>query len=1036
MNRVETAIAAGRCVLVFGSRALQDVEALGELRRRGAIPSTVLVGDPPSPALPLGPDVLAPALTKEGGVIVLVEADTLDAAGLATLAAMVQSAPHKPRLVVAARAFNPFMLPTPLRLLKFEHEKFRAKDFLQSLPVPAPVVVATAAAAVAVVAEEPKKKTGGAPKVQFVGREEELAALKGFLATGGPIAVVGPQGIGKHWLVDRALQGGPYRRLPDFHVGWGSEGDSLLARLAMFGEKAGDRRLADLLRSPGTRPPPAEIVALAVEMLNLPAAADVVFVIDRLEHVMRRDGTFHRESRLEMVLRALLTGTYAARVVFLTTIRPRFYREGEGANLRVLDLAGLKGRELHEIFEAYRVDDFPREHFGDIINRVYGHPVAVRLFALAVRGAEDRAELMDNKRFMQMADVGDLEPLRRRFQKAVEALPEDERRALGVLAHFRLPFTAAEAEELGYDRRMRLALLGRGVIESGLEETGDRTFRVHPLVQAALSDRETSDFQLFERLGEGTLNKASRAEGLERLALAQEGNRLLFAAHRIRNRMRVPYPDHDPALESLRGLIRSKKPRLDLAEQRLAECLNLDPTNPELLLMRAELLIAKKATPELIQAAYDEAAQAAPTPEVFHQEATWHQAKTSGRGKAAAALEKAVALFPNSGRLRRRLAGILVDQNKLDEAVEMLKAAMELEPMMPDSYGLLGEIHLIRGPTWYDAAEEALMEARRLDPDNALHMARLGALLVERAEADPTRREEAIRLLESAISADGKNYLSHLYLGRMLVDGLSAPSEDGAPPDPIQVDRADYLLKKAAKLEERAALPLVERARIAILRKEWGEADQLLEKAMRLEPACHEAFNVRGAMLMAQGHIFPALSEFQRALERSPKESKARPAYERSIAQCRVLIESGAAIEMAKQAEASGLAAPEVRPHDAVRREPGKTTRRRRGRRGEAAVDEASGEAGEAALAGEDSHPHDEAGGPPAHGGSGDEGDDNSRHDGGRPEDDHAESAQPDEAQPDEAQPAAARPEDGPAEQGRVEGTDADDAPPEPTEGA
>ena len=284
-------------------------------------------------------------------------------------------------------------------------------------------VAPAAVAAVAAPAEEPKKKTGGAPRVQFVGREEELAAAREILGTGGPVAIVGPQGSGKHWLVERALQGTAYRRIPDFHVGWGSEADSLLARLAMFGEKAGDRRLADALRSPDTRPPPAELVALAVEMLNLPAAADVVFVIDRLEHVMRRDGTFHRESRLEMILRALLVGSYAARVVFLTTIRPRFYREGEGANLRVIELGGLKGRELHEIFEAYRVEDFPREHFGDIINRVFGHPIAVRLFALAVRGTEDRNELMENKRFMQMADVGDLEPIRRRLQKAVEALP-------------------------------------------------------------------------------------------------------------------------------------------------------------------------------------------------------------------------------------------------------------------------------------------------------------------------------------------------------------------------------------------------------------------------------------------------------------------------------------------------------------------------------------------------------------------------------------------------------------------------------------
>src|SRR5204863_8000013 len=127
----------------------------------------------------------------------------------------------------------------------------------QSLPIPtaAPVVVAAPV-------EEPKKKGSGAPRAAFVGREEELAA---FTEMGtGPIAVVGPAGIGKRWPVEKAIQG--QKRIPDFHVGWGSEADSLFARLAMHGGEVGDRRLGEALRTPEGRPPPTELVQPALDI--------------------------------------------------------------------------------------------------------------------------------------------------------------------------------------------------------------------------------------------------------------------------------------------------------------------------------------------------------------------------------------------------------------------------------------------------------------------------------------------------------------------------------------------------------------------------------------------------------------------------------------------------------------------------------------------------------------------------------------------------------------------------------------------------
>ncbi len=930
MNRVETAIQEGRCVLVFGARALQDADTVGELRRRNSIPSIVLAGEPVPPALLPSVEALAPALSRDGGVIALVEADTTDAAGLNAIAIAVAEAKHKPRLVVVARAFNPFNLPAALRMLKFDHEKKKAKEFLFSLPVPAASVPAVVAA------EEPKdkdkdKRKGGAPRAAFVGREEELPQLREMLAAGGPVVVSGPPGVGKRWLVEQALTGQPYTRIPDFLVGWGCETDALLARIALAGEKAGDGRLAEALRSPDSRPAPVALAALAADVLA--ALKDTVMVVDRLEHVLRRDGTFHRESRFELLLRALLLGR--ARVVFLSSVRPRFYREGEGAELRVLPLAGLKGRELHAIFDAYRVEDFARDNFGDIHERIHGHPFAARMFAVAVRDPEHRDELLANKKFMRLDAVEDLEPVKRRVQKQLESLSDAERAALTQIAHFRLPYTAADAKFIEIDRDVRLSLQARGLLDQLPETGGERQWHVHPLVHAQLPHRETSDYALLEALGDHYVRRAEAAEGLQKLVLAQEGNRLLFEAHRIRNRHRMPYPDNDPALESIRGMVRSKKPRFDLAEQRLAETLKMDPANTELHLLRAELGVATKAAPELVQEVFEGAQTKAPTPEAFHLEANWHQSRSGGRGRAAAALERAIVVFPENARLRRRLAGILVDQNKFDEAVATLKVAMDLEPMMPDTYGLLGEIHMRQGAAGYEAAEAALTEARRLDPESPLHMGRLGALIIERGELDDARAATAQELLTSAITADGKSYAALLYLGRMLID------REG------DLDQASWALKKATKLDDRAAMPLVELARVAIRKGDLVEAGQLLDRAVRNEPSCHSAFYVRGELAWAMQNPFLALSEFQRAVERSQKDSKARGRYEEAIGRMRVLIESGAFAHMQKAAEEAAAveAAQAAASAAGMRREPGKTTqRRRRGRGGERAAEGAPGD--------------------------------------------------------------------------------------------
>jgi Tfp pilus assembly protein PilF len=408
----------------------------------------------------------------------------------------------------------------------------------------------------------------------------------------------------------------------------------------------------------------------------------------------------------------------------------------------------------------------------------------------------------------------------------------------------------------------------------------------------------------------------------------------------------MPYPDNDPTLEALRGMIRSKKPRYDMAEQRIVEVLGMDPANTEIHLMKTELMIALRASNDDLSRVFHETQQRAPTPEAFHAETTWWQMRNSGRGKAASALERGLEVFPESGRMRRRLAGIYVDQGRVDDAITQLTEAMSLEPMMPDTYGILGELYIGKG--LFEKAEQCLEEARRLDPENGLHMARTGALLMELGVSE--RQAEAEALLKAAVEKDKRSYLAHLYYARIV---LARPDGD--------LDHADWLLKQAQRLDERSALPLVERARIAIKRQNWVEATILLDKASRLDAGCHEAYFVRGEMYEVQGHIFNADQEFHRALERSPKDSKARVLYEVAIGRVQDLIASGEALVLQKAAEEAGIPA----PMDPQPRSGSRTVRRKKGGKGpdEKESQAATGEetaSGEEAVSQEESASNEE----------------------------------------------------------------------------
>ena len=938
MNRVEAAIQEGRCVLAVGGAALKSPAVLAELNRRSALPIVALGADLAGPAAAVGAGVLSAALDHPGGVLVLVEPDPAsDGRGLGALDSLIRGAKHKPRLVIASRSFNPFGLPMGLRLLKYDHEKKRAADFLGVLSVPAMPAAAAAAAPVAPAAAKAKRDGGvRAPLPTLVGRDEELAALVALLGEdGGPVVVTGPSGVGRTWLVDAALQATDLVRLPDVPLLRGVGADTLLTQLAVAAQAGGDPRLHEALTGQ-ERPAPLAMAALVAEVVAGEAFAGKAIVFSRLETLLdRRDASFRNDGRLEMMLRALLTSTPAARLIFISQRAPAFYREGQALGLRHFPLDGIKGRELHQLFEQYFAPEFPRDRFGPISDRLHGHAMAARCFAIAAREEGDVEELLEQPRFLKAGSLTDLAPLKRHLKKKVESLDEATRALLGALSTAEIPVGGDVLRSLGVKRAVRLQLLADGLLEQAPVMGDGREYRVHPLVREHLTLREVKDFQVMEAVGR-QLHEACKA--LKRsgdlpgsINYALTGNRLLVGARLGRSRLRMPYPDGDAALDDLRGMVRRRKnPRLDLARQRVNETIKREPHNTELLLLNAELCVAEKAGADIISAAFARAAETAPTPEVFHAEANWHG--NQRRGKAVAALERGVAAFPEDARLRRRLAGFFIAQNRLEDAAAALKAAQELEPMMPDTYGMLGEIYTQLGPDRWEDAVACIEEALRLSPSHPLHLGRKARLLRRKAAADaenaPALLEEAEQLATAALGADKGDSRIQVLLATLILDRSG------------DAEKARWLLQQALKQKETPEA-LLQRARVLVVQGHLDEGERVLAKAIKKAPSAFEAFEVMGELELGRGNVFGALDAYKGARERSPKGAPERSRHERRMAELGAMIESGVATELLKAAAVeAGVEFVPKAPSDGPRRDAGTTTKLRKKGEGEGEPEE------------------------------------------------------------------------------------------------
>lgn len=891
MKQVVDAIEAGRCSVAISGALLRDADVMLALTRRAGMSAMGLSGQLVSPVGAVGDAGVARAVHAPGGVVLVVEPSEIDSVGLQLLGKTLNGAPNKPAVFVVSKSFNPLQYRFVFPGLNVTHIKGRGKSFLKGLPVPE-ITEAPAAAPKA-----KKWKIGeSAPRFEFVGREEEVASLKDILSTGGPVVVSGLAGVGRRWVTEHAIAEAGLTRLPDFTIGRSAGADSLFARLAEITRMAGADGLAKCLSDAHT---PLAAVTAAIESLKAAeGASGQVFVIDRLDRAMGREGDFFRKSRLEMLLIALLTNEYPLRIVFFSEKQPVFYREGMAEALRSLNVGGLKGRFFYDIFQSYKAPEFSRDKIGPIADRLMGHPMAARQYAVAVRNRPDGLKLLDDAKFLGMKE-GDVEPLRKQLVKRAEKLDGELRGALIRIAHLSGVIDGSVLADLGISRKVRLALVSDGLLDMcGTVEA--RTYRVHPLVASAFRYNDLNDFKTQSELARLFEKLADAATGVERLAWHQQVNR---CASNVRGQRRIgmDYPDFDSELDAVAALMRGQRPRFDEAERRLWGVLGADPSNSDAHLLKFEFLGRVDAKPGDLEAAFEEAMNLAPVPEVFHNAVGWHLSRRA-HGKAMTAMERAVEMMPDESRLRTRLASLQLRAGRRPAAIENLEKAMALDPMLPDAYGLLGMCKRDEGIAKIIEAEELLREAWRLAPGDVVQGTRLVSLLTAIARVDHDKRnmlrDEAREIVEGLLRVHKESW--DLYL---LSCSLVREMEGG-------VERCDWLLKKAKKIMPRGDRRYrwsLERALVDLTQGKLDASESEIRQQAKRDPSNHRIFGALALLLEARGQFIPAHAEYLRARERTPRESLEQVYYDQELARLQAVIEA-----QAKGLDASVLASPKA----------------------------------------------------------------------------------------------------------------------------
>ncbi len=313
--------------------------------------------------------------------------------------------------------------------------------------------------------------------------------------------------------------------------------------------------------------------------------------------------------------------------------------------------------------------------------------------------------------------------------------------------------------------------------------------------------------------------------------------------------------------------------------------LPLDPETEELLRSLGYVFTAKDKVP-----AAPNSYQLNPKDMVSHWEKVQAAVSQHIRGEVAESirnLEQALTEVPDDRWAKQVLAGAYQTYGEYEKAYEMIQSVAERQPDDGATLSSLGSLLLMLNRV--DEAEEKLRRALELDPRSGqarLALARIAgrrhdeltqiSLLHEVIEIDPGTSGPA------AYNAIGRLELKKRELDRarvafqaaLEIDRMNAGAYDGLANVSLEEGQHDeaigYLV---TSLRFRPAQPqtLTTLAQVLRDRGELGPATELCERALMMSPKLATAYNTLGRIYRKQGDDVRAREMYEKAMEYAPR---------------------------------------------------------------------------------------------------------------------------------------------------------------------
>ena len=197
----------------------------------------------------------------------------------------------------------------------------------------------------------------------------------------------------------------------------------------------------------------------------------------------------------------------------------------------------------------------------------------------------------------------------------------------------------------------------------------------------------------------------------------------------------------------------------------------------------------------------------------------------------------------------------------LEAASDAWRALSSIAASRPDYLCKLGRVAERLG-RWADA-EQAFLEAIRVDECFSLAMALLGSLFLKRTDGDRSANaEKAKAWLEQAV-AIAPNQMSLSFLG-------SAHARLG------EKEAAKAAFRKVIEVDDTYVEAYLNLGLLLSADGQAIEAEGLLRKATQLDPGSHRAHGALGVLLQELGNYSEAEAELKRTLELNPTDPIAR----------------------------------------------------------------------------------------------------------------------------------------------------------------